>query len=350
MQRSAPLSEASLEFCETRICPLHDMLRERAVLGSARQNTSEQVINEMPRVSVIVPAYNAARFLPFSIESVIRQTYGQWELIVVDDGSTDETRELVGSYSQSLGEKLKYVYQSNRGLPAARNTGIRNATGDLIALLDADDIWLPNRLDRSVAVMDGNPEVGLVHGRFEKVDVQGIPIPHLRPTFPLKILSGNISDHIYTRGVNLGCPTITFRKACVDQVGWFDETMRATEDRDLWFRIARSYRVAFIDEVIAHYRVTPGSMSSDTTRMFTWQKFFVDKYYKARVCGPVSRWRAMASIYREQGDNLFRRSKTAESTAAYFTAVLYNPFEIANVYMFTKAAALALVRRFGTDK
>jgi glycosyltransferase involved in cell wall biosynthesis len=110
----------------------------------------------MPRVSVIVPAYNAARYLPTSISSVISQTYDQWELVIVDDGSTDETRELVSSYAAQLGDKLRYVYQPNRGLLAARNTGIRNSRGDLIALLDADDIWLPTRLERSVAAQDAD--------------------------------------------------------------------------------------------------------------------------------------------------------------------------------------------------
>src|SRR5882762_3527509 len=104
----------------------------------------------MTRVSVIVPAYNAARYLRAAIDSVVSQTYADWELILIDDGSTDETRSVVHSYVATLGMKLRYVYQSNRGLPAARNTGIQWAQGEFIAILDADDVWLPARLARGV--------------------------------------------------------------------------------------------------------------------------------------------------------------------------------------------------------
>jgi glycosyltransferase involved in cell wall biosynthesis len=296
----------------------------------------------MPRVSVIIPAYNAAKFLPTSIESVIGQTYDSWEMVLVDDGSNDETRELVASYAPKMGHKLRYVYQPNRGLPAARNTGIRNSQGDLIALLDADDIWLPLRLERSVAAMDSDAEVGLVHGRFERVNPEGSPIGQIQPIFLREYLSGRIADHIYTRKIHLACATTTFRKSCIDKAGWFDETMRSTEDRDLWFRIACHYRVAFVDEIIAQYRVSPGSMSSNTDRMFTWQKYFIEKHFKAGSCGRWKRSQALASIYRDRADDLFRRSRTGEATSAYLRAVFFNPLSIANLYMLTKAVAITI--------
>src|SRR5277367_6547413 len=117
----------------------------------------------MPRVSIITPAYNAAQYLSAAIDSVVAQTYTDWELIIIDDGSTDETRALVHSYLPSLSESLRYLYQSNRGQTAARNTGIKLARGEFIATLDADDLWLPTRLARGLAVMDRSPCVGLVH-------------------------------------------------------------------------------------------------------------------------------------------------------------------------------------------
>jgi glycosyltransferase involved in cell wall biosynthesis len=294
----------------------------------------------MPRVSAIIPAYNAARFLPTSIESVIRQTYDQWEIVVVDDGSTDDTREVVSSYAHRLGDKLRYVYQPNAGLPAARNTGIRNAQGDLVALLDADDIWLPTRLERSVAAMDADPEIGLVHGRFERVNLEGKHMDNLQPSFPVQHLSGRISGRIYTREVHLGCPTVTFRKSCIEKAGWFDETMRATEDRDLWFRIALHYKVGFINETIASYRVSAGSMSSDPERMFKWQTFFVEKHYKSGASGRLQRMQALSSIYRERADGLYRKSKTREAMYFYSRAALFDPFRVATLYMVAKSAGV----------
>jgi glycosyltransferase involved in cell wall biosynthesis len=312
--------------------------------------STEQEKNGMARVSAIVPAYNAAHYLPTSIKSVMDQTYTDWELVIVDDGSTDGTRELVASYAAQLGDKLRYVHQPNKGLPAARNTGIRNASGELMALLDADDIWLPARLERSVAAMDVDPAIGIVHGRFERVNVEGSPVGQTQPVFPLKYMSGMIADHLYTRRIHLACATVTFRKACIEKAGWFDETMRATEDRDLWFRIARFYKVAFVDEIIARYRVSAGSMSSDTARMLTWQTYFVEKHYKSGACGPLKRMEALSSIYRERGDDLFRKARMDEAISVYSKAALYNPLKIANLYMLTKALAVGFRNRVASGK
>src|SRR5579862_5259447 len=127
----------------------------------------------MPRVSVIIPAYNAARYLPSSIESVMAQTYQDWEIVVVDDGSTDNTKTVLSSYQEQLQDKIHCIHQSNRGLPAARNTAIRASRGEIMALLDADDVWLPARLSRSVRELDRDPEIGLVHSRVARIDDQG---------------------------------------------------------------------------------------------------------------------------------------------------------------------------------
>jgi glycosyltransferase involved in cell wall biosynthesis len=305
----------------------------------------------MPRVSIIVPAYNAARYLQAAIESVVRQTYADWELIVVDDGSTDETPSVVYSYRARLGGKLQYIYQPNRGLPTARNTGIRQAQGEFIAILDADDVWLPARLARGVEVMDSNSDVGLVHSRVARINVDGAIVGYL--DFPRKYQAGKIAINIYTRRANILCPTVLFRKRCVDVVGLFDETMGATEDRDLWFRIAERYEIAYVDEILAHSRVTPGSMSSDSSRMLKWQLFFVRKHYARHACGRAVLLRALGQIYREQGDLFFSRGELTRSIGHYSRSVLYNPLNLENVYMLFRASAeplLSSIRSLRTSR
>ncbi|HLJ48637.1 MAG TPA: glycosyltransferase family A protein [Bryobacteraceae bacterium] len=290
----------------------------------------------MPRVTAIIPAYNTARFLPYALESVLRQTYADWEAVLVDDGSTDNTRELVAEAMPKFGGRLQYVYQPNRGLPAARNTAIRHAKGELIALLDADDIWEANRLQLGVEMMDLNPRMGLTHAKVARIDVDGRFIEH-PPAPPRKYLEGSIAKHIYSRRAHLLCPTILFRRSCLDRVGVFDETMRATEDRDLWFRIAEHYEIGYIDEVIAQYRVSPNSMSKDWQRMRTWQTYFIDKHYNR---GVVSRWmasQARASICRERGDTLYKSRNLGESVRWYFDALRCYPFRAADLYMFSRA-------------
>jgi glycosyltransferase involved in cell wall biosynthesis len=124
-------------------------------------------------VSVIVPAYNAAVYLHYAIDSVLAQTYLDWEIVIVDDGSTDHTRAVVDSYQPQLHDKLQYVHQPKQGVSAARNKGIRAARGEFIALLDADDVWLPHHLERGVQAMDADPAAGLVHARVARIDTRG---------------------------------------------------------------------------------------------------------------------------------------------------------------------------------
>ncbi len=209
----------------------------------------------MPKVEVIIPAYNAAKYLPIAIESVISQTFEDWRILLVDDGSTDNTLEVVTPYRERLGDKLLYIRKPNGGLPAARNTAIQNSTAEFLALLDADDIWLPNRLQDSLQAFEGRPEVGLTYGYNTRVDPDG----HVIDTFEYRQPHGEgwIAPYIYMRVVDLPCPTITFRRACIERVGLFDETLRATEDRDMWVRIALHYQVALVPRLLAHYRSSP---------------------------------------------------------------------------------------------
>jgi glycosyltransferase involved in cell wall biosynthesis len=302
----------------------------------------------MPRVTIIIPAYNAAAFLHDALNSVLRQTYSDWEVVLIDDGSTDNTRTLVNSYQESFNGKLKYIYQTNRGLPAARNTGIQNAHGEFIALLDADDVWLEERLERGVALMDGNPGLGLVHAKVARINVTGDIIE--RPPAPSrKYLSGMIAHHIYTRRAHLLCPTILFRKRCFDVVGPFDESMCATEDRDMWFRIARLYPVAYIEDVLAHYRISASSMSRNLERMLKWQMFFLEKHRPAGFYGSVLMHQALGNLYRERGDASFKSADLKQSIRWYLRSVGCNPLSFINLATLLRAFGEPLLARMRSN-
>src|SRR4030042_587586 len=120
----------------------------------------------MPKVSVIITTYNRVHFVCEAIDSVLNQTFKDFEIIVVDDGSTDNTKEALKRYSKNI----FYIYQSNKGRSQARNTGLKVAKGDYIAFLDDDDIWVPHKLEKQVAFMDSNPNIGLVHTITEVID------------------------------------------------------------------------------------------------------------------------------------------------------------------------------------
>jgi hypothetical protein len=135
-----------------------------------------------------------------------------------------------------------------------------------------------------------------------------------------------------------------FRRSCIETAGWFDEAMQATEDRDLWFRIALHYKVAYIDEVLAYYRLSPSSMTSNLDRLLTGQLYFVAKHYRSGAATRVDQLQALGNIYRELGDSLFRGGAVSKSIGSYLRAVGYNPLSIPNVYMLFRAIMDPVVR------
>lgn len=282
----------------------------------------------MAKVDVVIPAYNAARFLPAAIESVEAQTFQDWRILLVNDGSTDHTEEVVAPFRERLGEKLRCIKQANAGLPAARNTAIRNSTAEFLALLDADDIWLPWRLEESLKSLEGRPEAGLSYGMIRYIDEQGKTTPWQDRR--QKHAEGWVATHIYTRSINLPCPTITFRRSCVDGVGLFDEKMRATEDRDMWLRIALKYEVRFVERVIAHYRRSANSMSTDLNRMLTAQLQFIEKHRGAPGCGAWQRRQALSRIYKQCAEEFSARQQPREALKSAIRAVALNPLDLNN--------------------
>jgi glycosyltransferase involved in cell wall biosynthesis len=292
----------------------------------------------MATVGVIIPAFNAARTLPAALESVASQTFDDWQILLVDDGSTDNTAEVVAPFLDRFGAKMLYIVQENRGLPAARNAAIRASTAEFLALLDADDVWLPCRLAESVKVLRERPQAGLAYGGITTIDQEG----QLGKTFVgnRRSAEGRIAPRIYMRQVDLPCPTLTFRKKCLDEVGLFDETMRATEDRDLCLRIALRYEVAFVPRVIAYYRVSPSSMTTDPERMLQAQMQFIEKNYGAPGCGWMARRIALSQCYRQRADALSDRCQRWAALASSLRALALYPFNLGNI----RTAASTLLR------
>lgn len=298
----------------------------------------------MPKVDIIIPAYNAARYLPAAIESVEAQTFADWRILLVDDGSTDNTPEVLAPFIDRLGPRLKYIRKPNGGLPAARNTAIHNSSAEFLALLDADDVWLPCRLAESLACFENRPQVGLAYGFNARIDAEGKVID----TFDRrqKHGEGRIAPYIYMRKVDLPCPTITFRRKCVEEVGPFDEKMRATEDRDLWFRIALRYEVALAPKVIALYRMSAGSMSTDPTRMLNAQLQFIEKHYGAPGCGVFARRIALGRVYKQLAEAQQLRGQKKLALASSLRALAMDPLNLAT----TRTAASMLLRCIGLSR
>lgn len=208
----------------------------------------------MPVISVIIPTYNHEKYISEAIQSALDQTYKDLEIIVVDDGSTDKTRELV----KTKWPMVKYIYQNNQGISAARNKGIRESTGDHVAFLDADDFWYKDKLALQVKQIEQNDKIGLITcGRKvigETGEEEYIPeINNLERTDILKKLA--ISNIIG------GGSTVLVRRSCFDKVGYFDEELKVSEDCEMWFRICKEYEYRSITAPLVGYRSIKGSQS-----------------------------------------------------------------------------------------
>lgn len=297
-----------------------------------------------PQVDVIIPAYNAAKYLPAAIESVIAQTFKNWTIILVDDGCTDNTEDVVAPFLARLGDRLKYIKQPNGGVSAARNAALRNSSAEFLALLDADDIWLPTRLEESVRCLRAKPNVGLTYGFNTRIDPDGAVLD----TFDRRQKHGEgwIAPYLYMRTIDLPSPTITFRRKCTEDVGGFDETLTVTEDRDLWLRIALRYEIALIPKVLAYYRTSPQSATTDPNRMLKSQLQFIEKHYGAPGCGMLARRAALGRIYKQRAEAFGIRRQMRDAVASALRAVTLYPFDVSNI----RTAGSLLLRSFSFSR
>ena len=227
----------------------------------------------MPKVSIIIPAYNRAGMILTAVESVLAQTYPDWEAIIVDDGSSDNTREVVAGVKDA---RVRYIYQDNKGLPDARNTGIRASSGEYVAFLDSDDAFLPEKLMLQVPVLDATPQIGLVAGGFVEVDMDMRPLHEIRPWVKNPTL--DLLDWVRTCSFCVGSPLV--RRAWLDKAGLFDETMRYVEDWDLWLRLASmSCRMQWLKEPVYLYRMHASSMVRQAVMMKNGMIAMFDKFF-----------------------------------------------------------------------
>jgi len=215
-------------------------------------------MSDKPTVSVVIPAYNAERYIGETLQSVLAQTYRDFEVVVVDDGSTDGTREIVRRY----GERVRLIEQPNSGPSAARNRGIREARGEFIAFVDSDDLWLPEKLTLQMPLF-ADDEVGLVYCRAARVDAEGRALNESSGRKP----QGWVFEDFLLRN---HCPTsgAVVRREAFERCGYFPEDMVWAEDWHLWLRIAREYRFAAVEEVLTHHRVHGGALTRRHWEMY----------------------------------------------------------------------------------
>ncbi|MEK6374321.1 MAG: glycosyltransferase family 2 protein [Acidobacteriota bacterium] len=201
----------------------------------------------MKTISVIIPTYNYARYLRDAIDSVLAQTVAPLEIIVVDDGSTDDTPQVLTAY----GAKIRAIHQSNQGVAAARNTGVAAARGEYIAFLDSDDLWLPRKLELQIARLESDPSLGFVHCGAETFDGEAT-------LDVLEGMEGWVGEAILRLDrmvVPVPGSGILLPKRVIEEVGDFDVRLPPSDDWDLCYRVAARYPIGFVPEVLVRYRL-----------------------------------------------------------------------------------------------
>ncbi len=217
-------------------------------------------------VSVVIPSYNSANFLPEAIESVLGQTYSPFEVIVVDDGSTDETKQVCDRYPT-----VRYIYQTNQGVAAARNTGMQVSQGEYLLFLDSDDCLLPEAIEIGVNCINAHPKVGFVFGRYFFYSIQPDGSYKVEETYEDQPEVATYETLLATRH-KIQCGCVIFRRTAIESVviqsiGAFDPSLVPMEDINLFLRIARNFPVHFHSQVVSKYRYTGNNLSSKSAKM-----------------------------------------------------------------------------------
>jgi glycosyltransferase involved in cell wall biosynthesis len=308
-----------------------------------------------PRVTILMTVYNEERYVGAAVRSILGQTFADFELLVIDDGSTDGSRSVVESFDDP---RVRVVSRENRGLTASLNEGLQLARGEYVARQDADDESLPTRLEREVALLDADPRVGLVGTNYTIVDEHGTAqVTTSVFTHPDDLAVAEIISNQYGHG------SVMFRKRVIDEVGGYDASVGHVEDYDLFVRIGRVARLANIAEPLYRWRRNPAGVTLSNRDAQIAQALVIRDREFERLVTHRHEFRLFTSIhprnfhpsafrYLEKKASLLRdlsylyraRGLRRESIVAMFVALLYAPW--------SRASALrlvALLRHGGTE-
>lgn len=292
------------------------------------------------KVSVVIPSYNCAQYLSRAINSVLQQSYSNFEIIIVDDGSTDNTGEIIASYNTN--EKIKYFYQSNGGVSTARNAGIRNSSGEYIAFLDADDYWAKDKLEKQMKVFMADRNIKLVHsnifvfteGNEEQIHPLSVRVDFNRLTTKelfIKILFWEVGIHH---------STVVFEKKVWELLGGFDEKLSylGCEDREFQLRLLKEYNIYFLKDCLAYYMSRHKSISKNIDNMHKARMYVIDKTVEETEFFKkihITKKKVYSKLFLRYGIRKFRARVTKEAISDFKISIGYYPFNLqAYIYIF----------------
>ncbi len=280
-------------------------------------------MNATPLVSVVTASYNMGRYVAQAVDSVLAQDYPNVENIVVDDGSTDDTPEVLARYADD--PRVTVIRQANAGQTVAKNRGLAAARGELIGFCDADNRWLPGKLTRQVPLLLARPEVGVVYGDIDLIDGDDNPLP---PPATRRY-GGRITGKLLVTNFVTFNTTLVPRRV-LDEVGHFDENLRMAIDYDLWLRISLKYEFLYLPESLVAYRIWGGQMSHRTGERM--ENFFrlLERFLRENpdAVTPAEARRAWAHSLTTRGQWLASVKRRGEAWSDYRRALGHRPHDL----------------------
>jgi glycosyltransferase involved in cell wall biosynthesis len=272
-----------------------------------------------PLVSVIIPTYNSASFLPQSVESVLHQTYANFEVIVVDDGSTDNTEAVLSPYRDAI----RYIKKANSGPSGARNLGINEAKGEFIAFQDADDIWLPEKLQLQMDYLTSHPEIAVLYTDIIQFNHQGQLSFGLQERYG-SIPSGYIFEELLVNhAVTLS--TVIVYRSCIYEVGTFDESLIGAEDYNFYLRLARKFQFGFLNQALVQKRLHLNNLSDNLDQMCEDEIKNLDKIALMFPDAHIPTRKLSARIYTRFGKYYFSQQRFDEARGCFQRAFRLSP-------------------------
>lgn len=287
---------------------------------------------KMPLVSVVIPTYNSAAFLPQSIESVLQQTYDNFEVIVIDDGSTDNTEAVLADYK----DKIRYIKKNNGGPSGARNLGIAEAKGEFIAFQDSDDLWLPEKLQLQMEYLTTHPEIAVLYTDLIQFNQQGVVSAGLEERYG-SLPSGYIFEELLVNHA-ITLSTIIVRRSCIDEIGVFDESLIGAEDYNFYLRLARKFQFDFLNQALVHKRLHTNNLSDDLDQMCEDEVKNLDKIALMFPDARIPKRKLAARIYTRFGKYYFGQKRFNQANACFNQAFRLSPFSVETWHLWMLAA------------
>jgi glycosyltransferase involved in cell wall biosynthesis len=282
--------------------------------------------NRPPTVSVVVSCYNYAAFLPAAVESALRQTYPSVEVIIVDDGSTDDTPAVAARLAAD--PRVRYVRQEHRGQAAAKNTGIGLATGAFVAFLDADDRWRSQKLERQIPLF-ADPGVGVVYSRMRPISADGKPLDSRDTAAARQPHRGRVCEPLFIDNF-VPFSSAVVRREVFERVGRMDRRLSMGIDWDLWLRASLHFSFDYVDDELLDYRVGhAGQMSKRQEERHGWAEAIMTRFLKEnpRAISPAVVRRAWRHTFNSRG-YYYRSRDLAKSTLFYLRSLKVSPLQI----------------------